>query len=183
MRWHHPNYIPQKFKDQPQHANGGVGYFKKEIGTSDDKGIFVFLPERVDQDLVEEGIIAWWCQVLTEEFDGQGIYYMEATPEYESYLLERDPVLAVRTLEEMIKLLIEWAQAPGIEEPQVSVRNFVADLEIPQPVFYDVIESVPDQAVARYLRGNPQAKERDLNVEPMSDMVEDWLVRKIIGEL
>lgn len=188
--WHHPDYIPAKFDDHPQ-FKGGVGYWKKSVGETDGEGVFTFLLTRPSQNLTElqyvglqeTTIVQWWEPVKTKGHWGPGVYYLEGLPAYEESLLNADPILSTRTIQEMWKLLIEWSQAPGVEGLQNDVRQFVAHLSIPKLVFEDIVTNVPDQAVARYLRGNPEAKMRDMSVPDMSEILEDWTVRKVIGEI
>lgn len=76
-------------------------------------------------------------------------------------LLDVHPQCAAHTIEELFRLIIEWAWAYtelGNAEPMAeSCHNVLKILQMPLEVRQALIDSVPEQAVARYLRGDQEA--------------------------
>lgn len=115
------------------------------------------------------------------------IAYLEyKKPENEEFSMQHSECNA-RTLQELFRYILEWAwvhENMGNTEPvAVAAHGFVAGIDIPESILDWLWNAVPDQPVARFLRGSTTARIRQ-NIEGIPDMTDEfneWIESLILG--
>lgn len=91
-----------------------------------------------------------------------------------------------RTLQEQLRLLIEWSYAhtdlDNNEETAVNAHDIVTTLDMPNDLIDWLLTEMPAERVGRYLQGNPDARSR--TVQPIPNwLVHDWdYLKTLISE-
>lgn len=116
------------------------------------------------------------------------ITYIELHDEaMEDEMIRRPHSASARTLQEVLRLLLEWDYAYtalGSREPIAeAARGMVGVLDIPAGVRSFLEGDMPDEKVARFVKGVKDARERPRpeRIPDLPDEVDAWLEQKIIG--
>lgn len=105
------------------------------------------------------------------------IVYLEYfKPENEEHSMERSECNA-RTLQELFRGILEWAwvheNMSNNEELAITASEFINEIQIPESLVDWLWTSVPDQKVARYLRGMTNARMR-APIQDIPDMADEF---------
>lgn len=93
---------------------------------------------------------------------------------------------AARTLQEMLRLILEWQWAhlnlDNNDIVAINSHEFIEHIEIPENILSWLWNSVPDQRVAKYLKGSTIARMRASteDLPDMSDEFNEWIEEKIV---
>lgn len=109
--------------------------------------------------------------------------------EYKETDKESDDMLTfecgARTLQELFRYILEWQwvhlNLGNNELVAIAANEFVNTINIPEELVSWLWDSVPDQHVARYLRGvvNPKVRSELVDIPDMSDEFNTWLELQI----
>lgn len=88
-----------------------------------------------------------------------------------------EPYNVAWTIQELLRLMVEYADAPGNERIQVVSRSMINEMKMSDEVKQIIYETVPDGPVVRYLRGENNARTR---IKPSSqkyidERLDHWL--------
>lgn len=105
------------------------------------------------------------------------IAYLEyKNPENEEFSMQHSECNA-RTLQELFRGILEWAwvheNMGNNEEIARTAYEFITGLSIPEEILEWLWSAVPDQKVARYLRGLTNARMR-AQIDDIPDMTDDF---------
>lgn len=124
--------------------------------------------------------------VVLEALPHGFITYIELHDEAMEDAMVRLPHSAsARTLQEVLRLLLEWEHAYtdlGSREPiAVTAHGMVNALDMPADVREFLEDGMPDEKVARFLKGEPDARNRPdpATIPDLPDNVDEWLEQKI----
>lgn len=114
------------------------------------------------------------------------IVYLEyKKPENEEYSMQQSECNA-RTFQELFRGILEWAwvheNMDNNEEIAITAYEFINEINIPEDILDWLWSSVPDQKVAKYLRGFTDARMRAPieNIPDMSDEFNQWIEEIIL---
>lgn len=114
------------------------------------------------------------------------IVYLEYKhPENEEHSMQNSECNA-RTFQELFRYILEWAwvhENMGNNEPvAVAASEFIAGIDIPPTILEWLWGNVPDQPVARYLRGSQTARFRAPTdaIPDMTDEFNQWIEALIL---
>jgi len=114
------------------------------------------------------------------------IVYLEyLNSENEDYSMQHSECNA-RTFQELFRGILEWAwvhENMGNNEPiAVSASDFINEINIPEDILDWLWSSIPDQKVAKYLRGFTDARMRASieNIPDMTDEFNQWMEELIL---
>lgn len=115
------------------------------------------------------------------------IVYLEySEPENEEHSMQHSECNA-RTLQELFRGILEWAwvheNMGNNEQIAITAHEFIAEMNIPDEILEWLWSAVPDQKVARYLRGLTNARMRPPveDIPDMSDEFNEWVEQKIVA--
>jgi hypothetical protein len=105
------------------------------------------------------------------------IVYLEYfNPENEDYSMQNSECNG-RTFQEVFRGILEWAwvheNMGNNEQVAIAASEFINELNIPEDILDWLWASVPDQKVARYLRGHTDARMR-APIEGIPDMTNEF---------
>lgn len=114
------------------------------------------------------------------------IVYLEyKKPENEEYSMQQSECNA-RTFQELFRGILEWAwvheNMDNNEEIAITAYEFINEINIPEDILNWLWSSVPDQKVAKYLRGFTDARMRGPieNIPDMNDEFNQWVEEIIL---
>jgi len=89
-----------------------------------------------------------------------------------------------RTLQEMLRYLIEWdwayTELNSIEEIAIVSNRIVNTLSIPSSIKDWVIDNVPEEKLGRFLKGETNARERTTkHIPDLTTELDEWLYYKL----
>lgn len=118
---------------------------------------------------------------------GYVLYFEMHDPALEEECVQMSHSDCARTLQELMRLMVEWDYAYSM----LGNRELIAEtchgmlevLDMPQGVKDFLLSEMPDEKVARFIRGNPDAQQRvdPTEVPDMSNELSDWLEQKILS--
>lgn len=197
------------FKEQPK-GTGTIGALDKRPYVEDSVGVFLLVQlkdlrpyahllegvTRCDesegpcgfQDLVQyphtgfESLLltdlSFYRQVFVTPSGEAGIVYLEARNE--NLLLEEEPRVGARTLQELVKMIDEWAHLPGDTPHQTAAMRVWEALGLSEEATELLRTNIPNQAPARFVAGDASARERSPSVPALS---EDPLEKELAGAI
>lgn len=128
-----------------------------------------------------------YVNTVIEIFPHGYILYFECLPEVEYESLHGSDCEAAYTLQEIMRLMMEWDIAHtqfGNNEPiAVASHNMLLQLAPPTEVLDWVWNNVPPQKVERYLRGDPQARGRLDGTPVMDPDFDHWICTLILQSM
>lgn len=114
---------------------------------------------------------------------GQVVYIESSNAEAEERVVRGLHTVSTRTLQDMLRLLMEWEIAYddfGSPEPMAAVaKNMLTGLDMPQDVRDWVWTNVPPNKVQKYLEGDVHAQDAEEPPDITGTVVEDWLLDQI----
>lgn len=117
------------------------------------------------------------------EVGGQVVYIESSDAEAEERVVRNRHSAATRTLQEMLRLMMEWEVAYddfGSTEPMAAVaKNMLTGMNMPQDVRDWVWTNVPPNKVQKYLQGDANAQDADEPPDITGTVVETWLLDQI----
>lgn len=114
---------------------------------------------------------------------GQIVYIESENAEAEGRVVRNRHSAATRTLQEMLRLLMEWqvvyTDFGSLEPTAVVANDMLTGLDMPQDVRDWIWTNVPPNKVQKYLQGNVAAQDADPPPDITGTVVETWLVEQI----
>jgi len=115
---------------------------------------------------------------------GHIMYFELLTTEDELSALNEPHSDCARTLQEVFRLLLEWdwayTELGNREKPAIVSHGIVETLEIPDSIKDWILNNIPDEKVARFIKGIENAQDRTSDVVPLlTDEFSEWLHSKI----
>lgn len=115
------------------------------------------------------------------------ILYFECSAEHEAEMIHGYDCESTRTLQEVIRLMMEWDIAHtvfGNTEPiAVASHNMLRHLAPPDEVLDWVWNNVPPQKVQRFLSGDTDARSRLPDTPVMSEDFDHWICTQILTSM
>lgn len=117
----------------------------------------------------------------------QGVIFWASLPaDAEEKLLsfEYEPICAARTLQELIKLITEYADAPGNIRIQIVARSLLYNLDITDEIKTILYETTPPGPVMKYIQGRTDARFRDIPDSRkgyIDERIDHWLWYEFIS--
>ena len=147
----------------------GVDFFADPFGST-----IIDIPDEADQLLVYEPILS---------INGVAhLIYSERKNKNNKFTLMNNSVtpFATYSLGEALKLILEWAQVSqtpfnNTEPVAVKANNFVQQLGIDETL----VSNQPDMQIYEYLKGNPTARVRPNNVQPLLPATEVFIKKNL----
>lgn len=98
-------------------------------------------------------------------------------PAYEQQLVGflLEPICAARTLQEIMRLILDWAEAPGTMRIQQVARTILRDMDITAEIRNILRTTVPDSPVAKYIKGDPYPRQRTVPSQYIDERIDHWL--------
>jgi len=111
--------------------------------------------------------------------------YVDAT-HIEDALIPIWPQRCARTLGELFKLIIEWAEVAkepfnNTEQAALICTCILEKLAMPDDVKAELIEQYPDSHVAMYIRGNENATQRPEGIPNIPPLFDDWITEIMLN--
>jgi hypothetical protein len=104
----------------------------------------------------------------------------------EESLISMWPQRHARSLGELFKLIIEWAEVSlepfnNTEQAAVLSASILQKLSMPAEVREELIEAFPDSHVAMYIQGNENALQRPEGVPNITPLFDEWITEVILN--
>lgn len=86
-----------------------------------------------------------------------------------------EPITVAPTLQEIIRLMVEYADAPGDMRIQNACRALCREMDVTDQIKSIIYETVPDGPVAKYIKGSNNARQREIPSTYIDDRLDYWL--------
>jgi hypothetical protein len=109
------------------------------------------------------------------------VYQEMKDPEIEELLCRNHWNSQERTLQELLKLMLEWKDVGDLSNISEVATGLLEAMNMPEDVETWIRSNVPDGAVNRFLAGDPNARDRGVGIPDLPDFVSVWL-RSIVDD-
>ena len=131
--------------------------------------------------VVTQDDITFSCTVFSYPPIGYICYQEMKDPEIEELLCRNHWNSQERTLQELLKLMLEWKDVADLSTICQVATGLLEAMAMPDDVEAWIRANVPDGAVNRFLAGDINARDRGVGIPDLPDFVSTWL-RSMIDE-